>query len=347
MELFFQPFDAKLRHVFTVAAMSRTHTPLVLVQVSCAGVQGEGEASMPPYLGESQDSVCRFLKKVVESNILKKVNTESVDILSVMKKIDALEPNNTAAKAAIDIALHDWKAKMLEQTVWQMFDSNPQNMPVTSCTLGMDTPPVLRQKVSEASDFKVLKIKLGAATGLKTDKISVETIVSVTEKPLYVDANAGWKDKEAALDFIFFLKEMGVQLVEQPMGKHDLASHEWLSARSPLPIFADESFQRYHDLDDVRHAFHGINIKLMKCCGLAEANLILKKSRKENLKIMLGCMTETSCAILAAAQLAPQCDFVDLDGPWLIANNPYATPELKDGKIQLTQQHGLGLVRLK
>ena len=212
-------------------------------------------------------------------------------------------------------------------------------MPLTSFTLGIDTPVVLRQKMLEAEDFQLIKIKLGS----ENDRQIIQTIREISDKPIYADANQGWKDKEAALDLVHWLAEQKVRLIEQPFHKDDLDASAWLSARSPLPIIADESFQRLADLDRVAGSFHGLNIKLMKCTGLSEGFRIAKAARIKGLQLMVGCMTETSCGISAAALIAPLCDYADIDGCWLIRNNPFEMPVLEAGKLMLGEGAGLGL----
>lgn len=341
MKLRYKKYDLQLKHPFRIAIYARTSTPLVLIEIEHKGFVGFGECSMPPYLGENQDTAFAFYELVGNSKILEKNDTDIIDIQLIMSEIDALRVGNTAAKAAIDIALYDLKGKLENKPVWQIIGSNPELMPVTSCTLGIDTPSVLRQKVTEAADFSVLKIKLGS----ENDREIIETIREMTDKPLYADANQGWKDVQFALDMVFWLKEQGVLLVEQPLPKQDLDGNARVTEGSPIPIFADESFQRFEDFDKIAPAFHGVNIKLMKSTGLTEAKRMVDEARQRDLKIMVGCMSETSCGILAGAAIAPQCDFADLDGPWLIANNPFDTPILRGGKIQLSNKNGLGLYR--
>lgn len=343
MNLTYQPIDLALRYPFRIALMSRTSTPIVLIQLQLGEFIGYGEASMPPYLGESHTSVCAFLA-LANQKIIAKLRDSSllknIDCGQIMAKIDALAEGNKAAKAAIDMALYDLKGKIEGQAVWQILGSNPDTMPLTTCTIGIETDPsVLKQKIEDAADFKVLKIKLGS----DDDKKLVTMIRQYTDKPLYVDANQGWSDVNFAIDMSHWLAEQGVLLIEQPMLKTDLDGNGKVAEASLLPVFADESFQRLTDFDQIDGIFHGINIKLMKSTGLWEARQMVKKARKKNLKIMIGCMSETSCAILAAAALAPQCDFADLDGPWLISNNPFEAPMLRGGKIQLTTAAGLGL----
>ncbi len=336
MNLTYQPFELKFKYPFRIAISSRTSTPLVLTQISHENFVGSGEASMPPYLGENVDTATTFLAKT--KNVIAKLSYP-FDIQSVMAVIDALGKGNTAAKASVDIALHDLMGKIEAQPVWKILGSNPEKMPLTSCTIGIDTPSVLREKIADTAAFSVLKIKLGS----DNDREIIETIRSMTDKPLYVDANQGWHDRAEALDFLHWLNTQGVILVEQPFEKTRLDDSAWLSERSPLPIFADESFQRYADFDTIQSVFHGVNIKLMKCTGLFEAKKMVEEARARKLQILIGCMSETSCGIMAAAALAPQCDFVDLDGPWLTTNNPFLTPILRGGKISLSPALGLGL----
>ncbi|HWZ02769.1 MAG TPA: enolase C-terminal domain-like protein, partial [Mucilaginibacter sp.] len=209
----------------------------------------------------------------------------------------------------------------------------------TSFTIGIDTPEVIVQKVKENPDCKIIKVKLGR----DSDKELIKTIRSVTDLPLFVDANQGWTDLEKSLDMCHWLHEQGVLLIEQPMLKTDPDSNAWLTERSPIPLIGDESVQRLPDVEKAKGVYHGINIKLMKSAGMYEAHQMILKARALDLKVMIGCMSETSCATLAAAALAPQCDWADLDGPFLTSNNPYQLPEFVDGKWVLSNEPGLGI----
>ena len=344
MNIAFHPYNLQMRHPFRIAHFSRTHTAIVLTQIQLNGFVGLGEATMPPYYGENVETITAFLAKA--SFVLKK-QAYPFDIQEIMSEVELIDFKNTAAKASIDIALYDLKGKIEGIPVWKMLGSNPANMPKTSCTLGIDTPSVLKQKVAEAAAFEVLKIKLGSGD----DKAIIKTIREMTDKPLYVDANQGWTDKYEALDMAHWVAEQGVELIEQPMPKEDLEGNAFVTEGSPIPIIADESFQRFTDFATIQGAFHGINIKLMKCTGLTEALKMVHEARRRDLKILIGCMSETSCGIMAAAALAPQCDWADLDGPWLVTNNPFATPVLsvgnereKGGRILLSEEVGLGIV---
>ena len=334
MRLTYLPFELHLKHPFTIAKFSRASTPLMLVQIEYEGYMGHGEASMVPYMGESHDSAADFLRQVDVKQF-----KYPFDFAAIINYLDSLAPGNPAVKAAIDIALHDLDGKLKQQPCWQLLGSNPTLMPVTSYTIGIDEPEVIRQKVREAEDFKVIKVKLGR----DNDKELINTIRQATDKPLYVDANQGWTDKEKTLDLIHWLHEQGVQLIEQPMSKIDIDDNAWLTERSPIHLIGDEAVQRLTDVENAKGIYHGINIKLMKSAGMYEAQQMINKARELDLKILIGCMSETSCATLAAAALAPQCDWVDLDGPFLTTNNPYQTPDFVDGKYVLSDEVGLGI----
>jgi L-Ala-D/L-Glu epimerase len=339
MQLTFKTIDLQLKHTFTIALVSRTFTPVVVTQIMYEGKVGYGEASMPPYIGENHETATLFLEKA--KKIVAKL-TYPFDIQLVMNDLDALAAGNSAVKASVDIALHDLKGQLENRPVWEMFGTNPATMPFTSYTIGIDTPSVLRQKVTESEGFKILKIKLGS----NDDRQIINTIREVTDKPLYVDANQGWKDKNEALEMTHWLKEKGVLMIEQPMLKTDLEGNAFVTEGSPLPTIADESCQRLVDISRLKGVFHGINIKLMKSTGLNEGFKMLQLARSLDLKVMIGCMSETSCGVLAAAQIAPLCDYVDLDTTWLITNNPFENLDLKDGIIQLSNRAGLGLREL-
>ena len=213
MKLTYRPYTLELRHVFTIATSSRTTTPVVLTEIEYEGVIGYGEASMPPYLGESHASVQDFLARVDLSRF-----PDPFELETILQEIDALAPGNPAAKASIDIALHDLVGKLLGQPWYRIWGFNREKTPYTSFTIGIDTETVVREKTREAGEFKILKIKLGR----DTDRMMVETIRSVTDVPLCVDVNQGWKNREQALEMIHWLKEKNVVFVEQPMPKEQV-----------------------------------------------------------------------------------------------------------------------------
>jgi L-alanine-DL-glutamate epimerase-like enolase superfamily enzyme len=285
-------------------------------------------------MGESLESATAFLNKVDWKRF-----TYPFNFREIIEYLDSIESGHPAIKAAVDIALNDINGKILNKPCYEIYGADPLKMPLTSYTIGIDSPEVLREKVADAKGFKVLKIKLGR----DNDKELINTIRSVSDLPLYIDANQGWKDKAEAIDMIYWLHDKGALLIEQPMDKTNLDGNAWLTGRSPIPILADEAVQRLTDMDALKGAYHGINMKLMKSAGMYEAHQMILKARSFGMKILIGCMSETSCATQAGIALAPLCDWADLDGPWLTKNNPFKAPEMIAGKYSLKYLPGLGL----
>ena len=338
MHLSFEPYELKLKHVFTVSSFSRSTTPDVQVRIDYDGYTGYGEASMPPYLGQTVESVCSFLKKVDLEQF-----PDPFCIDDILTYIDSLSDGDSAAKAAVDIALHDLVGKIIGAPWHRMLGLNPEKTPNTTYTIGIDTDEMVKLKTREvAGQFKILKVKLGTPR----DREMIRAIREVSDLPIAVDVNQGWKNKKKALDEIFWLKEQGIVMIEQPMPKEMLDANAWLTERSPLPTFADEAIQRLKDIPAIKGAYTGINIKLMKCTGMREAWKMMNYARAEGMKVMIGCMTETSCAIAAAAQLSPAVDFADLDGNLLIANDIFRGTTIVDGKITLNQLPGIGIEKI-
>jgi len=337
LSLSYRPYDLQLRHTFTVAGHSRNTTPVVLTEIEYEGYTGYGEASMPPYLGESQESVISFLKKLDLGQF-----KDPFLLDDILEYVDSVDEGNRAAKACVDIALHDLIGKMVDQPLYKLWGLNPAYTPMTSFTIGIDTPEVVKEKTEEATRFKVLKVKLGGGN----DREMINTVRSVTDVPIYVDVNQGWKDKHAALEMVHWLKEQGIEFVEQPLPKTRVDDMAWLTENSPLPIIADEAFQRLSDVAAFKGIYSGINIKLMKSTGLREAHKMITVARALDMHVMIGCMTETSCAVSAAAQLSPLVDWADLDGNLLISNDIYEGVKVIDGKVTLNELPGIGIRKL-
>ena len=334
----FKPYELKLKHSFNLAKSSRTTTPDVQVELEYDGIIGYGEASMPPYLGESVESVTNFLSSLDLAQF-----TDPFRIDDILSYVDGVAPANRAAKASIDIALHDLLGKIMGQPWYKIWGLSPEKIHPTSYTISNGTPEEVQEKIKESERFRVLKVKMG----VPGDKELVETIRKATDRPLCVDANQGWKSKEEALEMCHWLKERGCIFVEQPLDKEWMDETAWLRERSPLPIIADEAFQRLPDILRFQGVYDGINIKLMKSTGLHEAYKMAILARSLGMKIMLGCMTETSCGIAAAAQLSPMVDWTDLDGNVLIANDRFEGLSLVDGKVIPADRPGLGVSLIK
>lgn len=337
VKLSFVPHILKFKRPFSIAHGSRDSTPVVFTRLENGGIFGYGEAAMPPYLGENHETVLKFLMKA--EKVLEKLSNP-LDIETTLSEIDKIENRNTAAKASIDIALHDLAGKIQNKPCHELFGAEEQKNLFTSYTIPIDEPKGIQNRVEEAEDYKILKVKLGSAD----DKKLIEEIRKHTDKEIFADVNEGWKDKHFALEMINWLSERKVLLVEQPMPKEKIDDIAWLTSQSPIPIIADEAVQRFSDLEKIKRCYSGINIKLMKCTGLNEARKMISQARKYGMKIMLGCMSESSCGASAAAQLAPLADWIDLDGPLLIKEDYFDGVKFSAGKIILNDLPGIGIM---
>lgn len=337
MKVKFYPYAIKLKEEFTLSGSSRSSTPAVMVEIDQDGLTGFGEASLPPYLPENQKSVIEFIK----SSELDSFNVNS-ELDWILDYITDLSEGNNAAKAALDIALHDLAGKLNSIPLYKYLNITKREDIVTSFTIGITKPDDIKRKINAVSHYKILKIKLGT----DTDKEIVATIRKHTDKPLFVDVNQGWSDRYFALDMIGWLSGQNVLLVEQTLPKEKVKDLFWLKEKSPLPIIADEAVQNLNDLEKFKDVYSGFNIKLMKAGGIRQAYRMIQRAKELNLKIMIECMTETSCAITAASHLSPLADWVDLDGAELISNDLFIGMKMKNGKIVIPDQPGLGIKRL-
>jgi L-alanine-DL-glutamate epimerase-like enolase superfamily enzyme len=248
------------------------------------------------------------------------------------------DPGQPAAEAAVDMALRDLAGKRLGVPLYELLGIETGSMPPTSFTIGMDTPEIVEEKVREAADFRVLKVKMGSTR----DRQVLEAVRRVSDRPVRVDANEGWTLSDA-LARLEWLEDKGVELVEQPLPANQIDEMKELKKVSPLPLFADESVGRALDIPRLAEAFDGINIKLMKCGGLGEALRMIHVARAHDMKVMLGCMVESSLAITAAAHIAPLVDHADLDGNLLITNDPFVGAGVSAGRLVLPSEPGLGV----
>lgn len=337
MILRFKPYELHLKYVFTLASGSRNTTPVMLTEIEFENIVGYGEASMPPYLGESHETVNSFLKLVDLTQFASPFLMEEI-----LTFVDQLAPGNYAAKASVDIALHDLVGKLMKQPWYRIWGLNPEHTPNTSFTIGIDKPDVVKEKVREASPYRILKIKLGQGN----DKEMIQSVRSVTNTLICVDVNQGWTDRNMALEMTQWLKDQGVVFVEQPMPKAAIDDLAWLTQNSPLPVIADEAIQTIGDFKKVQGVYSGINIKLMKCGGMRAAYTMISMARALDMKVMIGCMTETSCAVTAAAQLSPLVDWADLDGNLLIDNDVFEGITIRDGKVILPDGPGIGIRKI-
>ena len=336
MKLSYEVKRLNLRHTWTIARNSSTFKQNVIVRLEKYGIVGYGEAAPNVRYNETPESTVAVIEKA--KPLFEKADPwKFVDLGYAIQK---LAKQQTAAKAALDTALMDWIAKALNVPFYRYLGLDKEKTPITTFSIGIDTPEVIKLKVREAAPYPILKIKVG----LKNDEEIIKAVRSVTDKPLRVDANEGWKTKEEALEKIKWLQTQGVEFIEQPLPSSMLEETRWLRERVDIPIIADESVKTAKDIPKLAAAFDGINIKLMKAGGLQEALRMVWLARSLDMKTMLGCMIETSVAISAAASISPLVDYADLDGNLLITNDPFDGVKVKHGKLILVDRPGIGAV---
>jgi L-alanine-DL-glutamate epimerase-like enolase superfamily enzyme len=325
-----------LRHTWTTTMSSSAYRDTVHLQYTRDGITGYGEGAPIVRYKEYPEQAKQTLDAIIGQ-------IESGDPLKFDKFLagvrHSLGDHQHAAMAAADIAVCDWLGKKLGIPLYQYFGLDPADAPVTTFSIGIDSPEITRQKTREAEEYPILKVKVG----LKNDEETIEAIRSVTKKPLRVDANEGWTDKEEAIRKINWLETQGVELIEQPMPAHMFEETKYVRSKVHLPIIADEACTNAAMIPVLKEAYDGINVKLDKSGGVMEAYRWIKFARAMNMKVMLGCMISSSCSVTAAAHLAALVDYPDLDGNLLIANDPYEGVKVVRGKLILPSGPGLGL----
>ncbi|MBV9110117.1 MAG: dipeptide epimerase [Gemmatimonadetes bacterium] len=343
MKLTFEPVDLPTRHAFNIAreAAPRTRRSVLVRIEDHDGAEGWGEAAATPYYGETVDTVTAIMPH------LSAVTARAADgDLFALERIEAALHQalgrNPSARAAISMALHDLLGKRLGVPVWRLWGLDPVDAPRSSFTIGIDSPEVMREKVREAAEYDILKIKVGTPR----DREVLQMIRDeAPEKTIRVDANTAWTAKEA-IRHIPLLEEYGVEFVEQPLPPEDLEGLRLVRKNSRLPIIADESCEVAADVARLAGAVDGVNIKLAKCGSLREAIRIVHAARAHGMSVMIGCMVESTLGIAAAMQLAPLVDYADLDGAALLANDPFYGPGLEsDGSLRFNDDPGLGVTR--
>jgi L-Ala-D/L-Glu epimerase / N-acetyl-D-glutamate racemase len=327
--------ELRLRHAWTLSRNTSTVKNNVFVHLEREGVSGWGEAAPNVRYDETAESTLSAIQEA--QPIFEKESWWH--FAQISDQVADTVHHDSSAKAALNIALYDWVAKKLGVPLYQMLGLDPAKTPVTTFSIGIDTPEIMQQKVREAEEFPVLKIKVG----LKNDEEIIEAIRKVTSKPLRVDANEGWKSKEEAVERINWMATQGVEFVEQPMPATMIEETRWVRERVKLPLIADEAVLSAADIPKLAGAFDGINIKLMKAGGIHEALRMIELARSLHLKIMLGCMIESSVGITAAAHISPLVDYADLDGNLLISNDPFKGVRVRNGKLILPKGSGLGV----
>jgi L-Ala-D/L-Glu epimerase / N-acetyl-D-glutamate racemase len=325
------------KHPFVIARGGHSDYQVVCARLTDGdGIEGWGEASPSSYYGETAQTVLSVL-----ATLKPHLPADPFDLETAERRFEHVVPQNGAARAALSGALHDLVGKRLGQPLWRLWGLDPARAPRSSFTIGIDTPEKMRQKVAEAADYPILKIKLGT----DHDEDLLRTIRAATDKPIRVDANAGWT-RERALAMLPVLKAYGVELLEQPLVPDDLDGIAAVRRASPgIPVVVDESCIVATDIPKVAGAVDGINIKLAKCGGLREALRMIATARAHGLLVMVGCMIETSIGITAAAHFTPLVDVADLDGAALTVDDPFTGATIARGQITLPTGPGLGVAR--
>jgi len=333
MKVTYYPFSLKFRHPFTISKGTKTHQPTLIVELEHFGVKGYGEAPAIAYYNIP-------VEKMIEDLEAKRSFIEKfafTDPERFWHYLHHLLPQNSFLVCALDIATWDIYGKMKKKQLYEVWNGDISNNPVCDYTIGIDTIDKMVAKMKE-KPWPVYKIKVGTAD----DIAIVKALRDNTNAVLRVDANAAW-DVNTALKLIPQLKEQGVELVEQPLAKDDWEGMKLLYKESCLPLYADESCVAEKDVEKCYSHFHGINIKLTKCGGITPARRMIRKAKEFHLKVMIGCMNESTVGSAAIAHLLPFIDHVDMDGPLLLEEDLATGISYDQGKIGYSGEPGLGI----
>lgn len=334
MKLSFTEINLPFEYPFTISKGTKTHQPAVIVALEHLGWRGYGEAPAISYYNVTTESMLAVLK--AKKMFIEKFAFTTPD--RYWHYLHHLLPVHPFIVCALDIAAWDMFGKIKRKPLWQLFNADISKMPQTDYTIGIDSIEKMIEKM-QAKSWPIYKIKLGT----DNDIAIVEALRKHTDAIFRIDANAAWTLPEA-IEKITALKDLNVELVEQPLAKDDWEGMKKLYEVSPLPLFADEACVKEEDVDKCAGYFHGINIKLTKCSGITPALRMITRARKLNLKVMMGSMNESSIGSAAIAHLAPLADFIDADGPLLLSEDVATGLQYEAGSITLADAPGLGIV---
>jgi L-alanine-DL-glutamate epimerase-like enolase superfamily enzyme len=329
--------DVHTTFEFRIAVGARTHHDNTLVRIDHDGIEGLGEASPSHYYGESRPLVDAALDAWAPH-----LGEDPFALEAIERRLDSVLMGNAAARAAIDMALHDWIGKKIGLPVWRFLGLDSATTPVSCVTLGMASPEEMEKKLETVLDFPRIKVKLGGPGDVE----NLRRIRARYQGVLQVDANTAWSPADA-VNVLRKIEPLGIELVEQPVAREDLDGLRWVRERSGIPVFADESCHTLRDLALLHGRVDGINLKIMKTGGIREMLRMIHAARSMGMKILLGSMVETSLALSAAAQVAPLADYLDLDGHWLLARDPFDGAPQDRGRIVLNDRPGLGVVPVR
>ncbi len=338
MKLSYETVELRAKHDFKIAnqAVCADIFRNVIVRLEHDGLTGWGEAAPFVIYGENQETVIAALQTLAPC-------IEQADgpweAESLMDLLDMKLERNFAAKAAIDMALYDLQGQICGMPVYRMLGLSTDRIPLSTFSIGIDSPEMIRERVRQVKDCPLLKIKVGGPEDIETIRIVRSEVPQAT---IRVDANCGWQPRQA-LRMIEQMAELGVDFVEQPLPASNTEGARWLYENSPLPLMADESCERLEDIPGCLGRFDSINIKMAKCGGIRHALKMIGCARAHNLSIMLGCMLETSIGVTAAAHISPLVDYLDLDGAELTRNDPCLGMTFDNGRLILPDKPGLGV----
>ncbi len=328
-----QPIDLKLTTPFRISRGVQHTAANVLVEIPYQNHIGYGEAAPNHYYGETRDIVLAALSAFEDH-----LGDDPFLIDEITRRLDQRVRLNPAAKAAVDMALYDLVGKLLGVPVYKLLGLSPTQAAQTSYTIGIDTPENMARKAQQARDYPILKIKVGTPRDLD----NLKAIRDVSSAIIRVDANTAWTPKEA-IKMIQAIEPYHIEFVEQPTTPRDLDGLRLIRENAPIPIIADESCVAVEDIPRLAGCVDGVNFKLMKSGGITNVLKMIHVARAHHLRVMIGCMIESSLAITAAAHLTPLVDYADLDGHLLIDNDPFAGVTVEQGKLILPDAPGLGV----
>lgn len=335
MKISVHPFELKLKDPFTISRGTVTVQPTLIVRVEHEGYVGLGEATTNKYYGvtlEGMKSALQTIENEVE-------NYELDNPMELWNQLDPKLSQSRFAQAALDCAVWDIYAQMHQQPLWKLWGLHQEDTkPPTCFTIGLASPEDMERKLAENAGYPVYKIKLDSSGGIDL----VERLRRCTNATFRVDANCSWP-KDKVLGWAAELAELGVELIEQPLQAHEYEAMRDLKGKSPIPLMADESCQVDEDVEKCIPSFDAINIKLVKCGGLSPARRMIARAKQKDLKVMVGCMTESSVGISAGVHLLPLLDFADLDGALLLEQDIATGLNCINGQFDLPAKHGLGV----
>jgi L-Ala-D/L-Glu epimerase / N-acetyl-D-glutamate racemase len=333
MNLRYKKSDLRFKHPFTISKGTKTHQPALLVELEFFGIKGYGEAPAITYYNIPVEKMIADIES--KKKLIEKFSFTEPE--RYWHYLHHLIPDNPFLVCALDIAAWDIYGKMKRKQLYQLWDLDISKNPLTDITIGIDTIENMVSKMKE-TPWPIYKIKLGTTDDIRI----IQELRKHTDAVFRIDANAAWKAEEA-LEKIKIFKELNVEFIEQPLAKDDWEGMKFLYEKSPLPLIADESCVSEHDVEKCKGFFHGINIKLTKCSGITPALRMIKNARSSGMKVMVGCMNESSIGTAAIAQLLPMLDYVDMDGPLLLAEDVAKGVQYDYGKIIYGDGYGLGV----